>query len=240
MLCFMRFWMFLFVVCFVPFHAFAFWGEHGAGITDVVYTSSAMKEVYLTLDACGSKNDGYDADLIAFFRKEKIQATLFINARWIDKNPEIFSDLAKDTLFKIANHGMSHKPASVSGKTVYRIKGTVSKDDLVREVKDNADKIEKLTGKRPVWYRSGTAYYDDRAIKIITQDMGFKIAGFAITVDEGATLPADKVYRKTLQAKSGDILLAHMNHPEKETYEGLKPALLELRKQGFVFKQLPD
>ena len=229
-----------FLYILISFPAFAFWGERGEGIIDSIYSPDTAPHVYLTLDACGSKDDGYDKELIDFLRAEKIKATLFINARWIDKNPDIFMQLARDPLFKIENHGMRHKPASVSGRTVYKIKGTVSKDDLVYEVNANADKIEKLTGRRPRWFRSGTAYYDGEAINIITKELGYKIAGFAITLDAGATFPAGKVYSQTMLAKSYDILLAHMNRPKGETFEGLKPALLELKAKGFVFDVLPN
>ncbi|MCL2331540.1 MAG: polysaccharide deacetylase family protein [Proteobacteria bacterium] len=220
----------------------SFWGEHAGGITDKIAPANKdAKDLYLTLDACGGHGgDGYDSDIIIFLRANNIPATLFINARWADANPETFAELAADPLFKIENHGTKHRAASVSGKYAHGIRGTKSAQELASEIGDNADKIEKLTGRRPTWYRSGAAYYDAESIKIITEKLKIKIAGFAKSLDAGATLPAHDVYRIAMTAKPGDILLAHMNQPTSPSGIGLQLALAELIKRGYTFRQLPD
>ena len=124
------------------------WGETVSGVRTRLDTGE--KVVALTLDACGSaKGNGVDAKLMDFLSRERIPATLFINARWIDANPVLFRRLAANPLFEIANHGMWHKPASVNGRSVYGIKGTKDVGELVEEIERNARKIEALTGKRP-------------------------------------------------------------------------------------------
>jgi len=228
----------------LPVKAQDFWGMHAPGITDrIVQENPAYKVLYLTLDACGG---GYDAAIIVFLRANKIPATLFINARWIDANQKAFAELAADPLFKIANHGMKHKPASVYGKSIYGIKGTRSKEELLTEVNGGADRIKALTGLKPDWYRSGTAHYDAESIRIITKELNIKIAGFARNLDGGATFSADNVYKAAMTSQSGDILIAHMNKPSVKpdavsgTASGLARAIPELIKQRFVFRQLPD
>jgi peptidoglycan/xylan/chitin deacetylase (PgdA/CDA1 family) len=211
------------------------WSEHGRGITDRIDGG----EIYLTLDACDDRSDGFDAGLIEFLIRENIPATVFLTKRWIDKNPAGFAILVDSDLFRIENHGTDHRPASVSGRSVYRIRGTGSLDELSAEIGGGADAIEALTGRRPKWFRSGAAYYDNGAANFI-RSLGYRIAGFAISIDQGASLAADGVYRNAMKARPGDVLLAHMNRPEKETFEGLAPALLELRSRGAKFALLPD
>ena len=97
--------------------------------------------------------------------------------------------------------------------------------------------IENATGKRPRWYRSGTAFYDDIAVSVIRL-LHLGIAGYSIAADEGATLPASKVEAKALAAKDGDIILAHMNHPNSGTREGLIKALTTLKANGVAFVPL--
>jgi peptidoglycan/xylan/chitin deacetylase (PgdA/CDA1 family) len=214
-----------------------FWGEHAPDITDNIAPQSEDENfLYLTLDAC---DGGFDKSIIAFLRANNIHATLFLSARWIKANPKALADLVTDSLFKIANHGTKHKPASVSGKSAYGIKGTSSREELIAEINENANNIESLTSVRPNWYRSGTSYYDAVSIEIITKELGLKIAGFAKNLDEGATLSADQVYRISLTAQSGDILIAHMNRPKAGTSAGLVRAIPELIKRGFIFRQLP-
>ncbi len=192
--------------------------------------------VALTLDACSG---AYDAELIAFLRAQKIPATLFVAGPWLRRNPEAFTDLAADPLFEIAAHGNAHKPCSVNGREVYGIKGTASMAALVKEVEGNARDLHRAGASRPRWFRSATAFYDDVAVAVI-HDLGMNIAGYSIAVDEGATLPPDRVRAKTLAAKNGDILLAHMNHPDSGTRKGLMEALPRLREKGFVFVRLSD
>lgn len=43
-----------------------------------------------------------------------------------------------------------------------------------------------------------------------------------------------------LTAVPGSIIIAHMNHPEKETAEGMKLVIPELKKRGFKFVKLSD
>ena len=192
----------------------------------------------LTLDACGGpKGSGYDAGLIEFLREQRIPATLFLTTSWIHKNPLVARELAADPLFEVAAHGTTHKPASINGRSIYGIKGTANLASLVKEVEGNARDIAAITGKRPRWYRSGTAYYDDIAAAVIRQ-LGLGIAGYSIAGDEGASLNAEQVEAKVLGAQDGDILLLHMNRPQSGTREGLMQALPKLREKGMAFTRL--
>jgi peptidoglycan/xylan/chitin deacetylase (PgdA/CDA1 family) len=214
------------------------WGEQVTGVRTRFATSE--KVLALTLDACGSpKGKGADQLLLDFLVQQQIPATLFINARWIDANPELFRRLAANPLFEIANHGMWHKPASLNGRSIYGIDGTKDARELVQEIELNARKIEGITGKRPRYYRSGTAYYDEYAVQI-SQQLGHEVIGFSILGDAGASYSAAQVKSAILSSKAGNIIIAHMNHPEAGTGAGIMTALPELRKRGFRFVRLSD
>lgn len=209
------------------------WGENVPGVRTHLTTKEQV--IALTFDACGGKEgSGYDEKLIDYLIKENIPATLFINARWITANMDIFSKLADNPLFEIENHGTEHRPLSVNGRLAYGITGTKNVNEVIHEVKDNADQIEKLTGRRPLFFRSGTAYYDDIAAGVV-QDLGFQLAGYNVLGDAGATYNTEQVYKALLKARSGSIVLAHMNHPEKDTAEGIMKAIPELQKAGYRF-----
>lgn len=214
------------------------WGENVTGVKTSLDTSDRV--IALTLDACGgSKGSGYDEKLVSFLRKHSIPATLFINARWIDANPDIFVDLASDPLFSIQNHGLEHKPCSVNGRSVYGIEGTGNIAAVVREIEECGRKIEELTGKKPVFYRSGTAFYDEVAVKI-AGELGCEVAGFSVLGDAGATWSEEKVRDALLSAGAGDIIICHMNHPESGTAEGLISALPVMLERGYSFVQLGE
>lgn len=214
------------------------WGETVTGVKTRLATKE--KVLALTLDACGSpRGKGIDAELIRFLEQEKVPATLFINARWIDANPELFVELARNPLFTIANHGFLHRPASVNGRSVYGIDGTGNVGELVDEIDLNAEKIRKITGTRPGYYRSGTAYYDELAVEI-AERLGHQVVGFSVLGDAGATYTGEQVKAALLSSTPGSIVILHMNHPESGTREGVKAAVPELRKRGFRFVGLSE
>ena len=213
------------------------WGESLNGVIKNFKTDE--KIVALTLDLCGSKTDDLDERIVEFLETNHIKATFFVNSRWIEKFPLKFERLYKNPLFEIENHGLSHRPASLNGAEIYGIKGTADADELYDEISKNADLIEKITGTRPKFFRSGTAYYDEFAISQI-YDMGFAPVGFSVLGDAGATLSKENVVKAFNSAKAGDIIIAHANHPEKSSGEGVVMGLEELLENGFKFIRLDE
>jgi len=214
------------------------WGERVPGVKARLATKENL--IALTFDACGSmKGMGIDMRLVEFLEKEGVPATLFINARWIEGNRAYFDRLAGNPLFEIGNHGYRHMPASVAGKSVYGIKGTSSVEEVIDEIELNARKIEALTGRKPRFFRSGTAYYDDVAVQVAAE-LGEEIAGFSVLGDAGATYTREQVKKALLSASAGDVVLLHMNHPGSGTAAGVIDAVPELRKKGYRFVRLSD
>ncbi|QKG84597.1 polysaccharide deacetylase family protein [Kroppenstedtia pulmonis] len=214
------------------------WGEKVEGVGFRLDTRD--KVIALTLDACGgSSGNGFDRKLIDYLEKEKIPATLFINSRWIDANEEAFIDLARNPLFEIENHGLQHRPLSVEGRSVYGIKGTENPGEVVDEVMINTYKIQHLTGKKPKFFRSGTAFYDDVAVRMV-EEVGAQVVQFDIVGDAGATYSKSQVEQALLTARPGSIVILHMNQPRGETLEGIRNAVPRLREEGFQFVKLED
>ncbi len=213
------------------------WGETVSGVTTALNTDA--KVLALTLDACGGsiRSNGYDSKLIDYLVQSHIPATLFISGRWIEANPALFEQLALIPLFSIENHGFSHLPCSVNGKSAYGIKGTKNITELLQEVENNGALIQKLTRRKPALYRSGTNYYDEISVAAI-KDLGYTTVGYSVLGDAGATFSQKQVKGALLSAKPGSIIILHMNHPEGQTAEGVMEALPILQKQGFTFVKL--
>lgn len=213
-----------------------YWAEDVPGVFTRMATND--KVIALTFDACGgSGGSGYDRELIDYLIKENVPATLFINARWIDANPDTFMSLARNHLFEIENHGYLHRPLSVNGKAAWGISGTKNVGEVVDEVLINAVKIQKLTGRRPIYFRSGTAFYDEVAIKVV-DDIGLRAVNYNVLGDAGATFNQSQIKNALLSSQNGSIVICHMNHPEKSTAEGIMAAIPELKRRGFRFVKL--
>ena len=135
--------------------------------------------------------------------------------------------------------GLKHSPASVNGRSAYGISGTKNVAELVDEIELNALKIQELTGKKPRFYRSGTAYYDEIAVKV-AEELGEQVAGFSLLGDAGATFTRSQVTQALLAAGPGAVIILHMNHPESGTADGVMDAIPTLKKKGFRFVRLSE
>lgn len=205
------------------------WQENPLGSINRI--ENTTNTIFLTFDACGGE---YDSNLINLLIKNNVKATLFISARWIKAHESDFIALSKNPLFAIQNHGTNHKPLSVEGKSIYGIKGTNSLSEVFDEINDNGELMLKLTGKKPTYFRSGGAYYDDVAIDI-ARDMGYKIGGFSIIGDGGASFSHAKILSQGRKAKEGDILIYHFNKPQSATAKALEILIAEWKSKGFNF-----
>lgn len=198
--------------------------------------SESGRKIALTLDACSGK---YDDDLISFLIQKRIPATIFATKKWLDKNPLGLSVIkAHLDLFDVENHGEKHIPAIIGAdRNVYGIPGEPDVIHLRREVTEGARAVEKATGIAPHWYRDATGEYDPQAIKEIGK-LGYKIAGFSVNADQGATSKKMAIEKRLEKVKPGDVIIAHMNKPASDSAEGLALGLTYLLKAGFVFVRL--
>lgn len=190
----------------------------------------------LTLDACGG---GFDADLVATLIELRVPATLFLTRKWADKHPQALAQLRVHAdLFELQDHGAEHVPA-VMGRDarVYGLKAAGNVESLRREVEGGADAVARTGAPRPTWYRGATARYDAASLAEIGK-LGYRVAGFSVNADAGATLPRRDIERRLLAVKPGDIVIAHMNKPAGETAEALRDVLPMLKARGITFVTL--
>lgn len=193
-------------------------------------------KVALTLDACSG---AFDADLIATLVLLRIPATAFVTKKWLDRNPAgTAALLAHPELFELQDHGSAHVPAVIgAGRRVYGIAGEPDVAHLEAEVSGGAQAIQALTGRAPTYYRGATAVYDAQAMRTI-QAMGYRIAGFSLNADAGATLPQAAIVSRLRAVQPGDVVIAHLNKPRGATAEALAAVLPELQARGYRFVTL--
>jgi len=214
------------------------WGEFVKGVDEDIDTTSPI--MALTFDACGTKyGDGYNAALIHYLRAERLPATMFFTGLWIDANRDTFAALARDTLFEIENHGLLHRPCAVCGETEYGIRGTLNVGEAIDEIELNNRKIARITGRRPVFFRSSTAFCDEECVKVAGQ-LGNTIISYDILSGDAVpgTSTAEISTNILKNARDGAIIIMHMNHPNSNILPALRIAIPELRRRGFQFVHL--
>ena len=216
------------------------WGEFVKGVDEDIVTNKKL--LALTFDACGGPHgSGYDAELISYLEKMKIPATLFVTGRWIDANYATFLNLSKNSLFEIENHGMNHRPCSVDGESEYGIKGTPDVPDAFDEIEANERKITTITGRRPIFFRSATAFTDEACAKIARQ-LGVTMISFDIlSGDAVPNTPTNLIESSILKhVRPGALIIMHFNHPEWNAYEALQKVVPALLQSGYNFVRLKD
>lgn len=214
----------------------SYWGLQAPNVLQILPEPAAG--IALTLDFCGGPGgNGTDHAALDTLKRLGVPATLFLNARWIHANQALVRELAAEPLFELANHGTRHAPLSVAGNSAYGIPGTRSSGEVYEEIMSNGGLLKEITGKRPRFFRPGTAYLDDVAAEI-SLALGVIPAGFSINADAGATYPAPVVAAETAKARPGDIIISHGNHPRSGTAAGLSAAIPVLLGKGYAFTTL--
>ena len=183
------------------------------------------REIAITFDACPTTlPDEYDEKVIDILLREKTPATLFLSGRWVEKNPEKVKFLAAQPQFEIANHAFWHPHL-------------LEKDDdrILRELKRTQAIIKKMTGRTPHYFRPPYGEVDER-VAAIAQNAGLTTIQYDIASgDPDAGLSPQRIIRSILRdAKSGSIIVFHMNRKGVHTAEVLPDIIDGLRKNGFT------
>lgn len=194
-------------------------------------------QVALTLDACSGQTD--DRILNALV-ENKIPATIFVTGRWLKRNTVSVAIMkAHPELFELENHGLNHVPAIDNQPLMFGLKTAGSLPAIRSEIEGGANAMQIVAAGKPVWYRDATARYSDDAIKLI-DEMGYRVAGYSLNADMGASLLAGQVEKRISAAKDGDVIIAHINQPTRTAGAGVVKGILALKKKGFHFVRLND
>jgi peptidoglycan/xylan/chitin deacetylase (PgdA/CDA1 family) len=191
--------------------------------------------VALTLDACPG---AFDMRIASALVDDAIPATIFITALWMRRNPEgLKLLLAHPDLFSLQNHGERHIPPVLGDRSIFGIKAAGDLATIRTEVSNGARAIEDASGIAPRSYRAATGFYSPSVIPEI-EAMGFAIGGYSFSADAGASLPAARVATRMAAAKSGDVIVAHINQPLRPSGEGVVAGIRALQRQGTRFVRL--
>ncbi|WP_020179697.1 polysaccharide deacetylase family protein [Methylopila sp. M107] len=195
------------------------------------------RSVALTFDACAG---GFDQRILDALLDGEIKSTIFVTDRWIRSNGANLKLLqSRPDLFQIENHGANHVPPVTDALTVFGIRTAGTVEAVKAEVEGGSRAIKAATGRKPVWYRGATARYSADALEAIRK-LGFRIGGYSLNADKGASLPAGVVARRIERAKPGDVVIAHINQPHRPAGAGVAEGVRALKEAGWTFVKLEE
>ncbi len=146
------------LACAVVIFAIAATALNGASFSSVSATRKKVpiysvgreendKIISISFDAAWGNED--TQQLIDILGKYNIKATFFLVGDWVDKYPKSVKAL-HDAGHEIMNHSDSHPHMS-----------KLSKEQILAELNNCNDKIEKITGIRPILFRAPYGEYND-------------------------------------------------------------------------------
>ena len=210
-------------------------GRSGTVEPSLRLAASGVRTVALTLDACPGRFDWRIANALV---EHDIPATIFVTVIWMRWNPDGLKFLlSHPDVFAIENHGARHLVPVLGDGEIYGIATLGTMAAIRAEVMDGAAAIAAATGARPGWYRAAAGLYSPAVIPAI-EAMGFRIAGYSLNSDEGASLPAASVARRIAAARDGEVIEGHINQPHRASGAGIVAGLVGLKFAGARFVRL--
>lgn len=175
------------------------------------------KIVSISFDAAWGNED--TQNLIDIMKKYNVKATFFVVGSWVDKYPESVKAL-HDAGHEVMNHSNSHPHMP-----------KLSRDAMLNEISACDDKIEKITGVRPILFRPPFGDYSNALIESLSATNHYCIQWDVDSLD-WKEIPADQIQQRVLsKVKPGSIVLFH--NAAIHTPEALPGIIESLQKQGY-------
>ena len=192
----------------------------------VLHGQRDKKVIALTFDACATRKPSqYDERITKILVETKTAATLFLGGKWMLDDTEQTRYLTSIPYFQLGNHTFLHP---------HLLKMS---DDRIRQELAWTQQLQfSLTGKQTTLFRPPYGEVDDRVVRIAAS-MGLT----TIQYDLASGDPDSSISKKRLieyvssMAKSGSIVVMHINRRGWHTAEALPEIISRLRKRGFTF-----
>jgi peptidoglycan/xylan/chitin deacetylase (PgdA/CDA1 family) len=198
---------------------------------------AGVRTVALTFDACSGAVDRRVLDALL---ETGAKATIFVTGRWLRGNADALGVMkAHPEQFELENHGAMHVPTDTDTARIFGVRTAGTMEAVRAEIAGGAEAVTKATGAKPRWFRSATARYTRDAMEEAGAQ-GQRIAGYSLNADIGASLPAASVEKRVAAAKSGDVVIGHINQPTRAAGGGLAAGIRALKASGAQFVRLDE
>lgn len=216
-----------------------------APIAPITHGPRGAARVALTFDACMTAamarglDPHYNHAVIAELRRTRTPATLFLSGLWIERNPAVAAELARDPLFELQNHGQSHR--SFRPRCFGLIPVAPSDAGETQEAAealeiDLAQRLLRGLGVTPRFFRPAGGCTTPRALRLLAA-RGLRPLGWDLYGADGRNPDAAAIARTVLRGvKPGSIVLLHMNGaPQAPATAQALPLILQgLRTRGLT------
>lgn len=171
----------------------------------------------ISFDAAWGNED--TEELIKILGDFDVKATFFVVGEWVDKYPESVKALA-DAGHEIMNHSDTHPHMT-----------ELSPEKMRKELTDCNNKIESITGIKPILFRAPYGDYNNEVVQTIRECGCYTIQWDVDSLDWKDLSASEITKRVTDKVKPGSIVLFH--NAAKHTPEALPQILEKLKGDGY-------
>ena len=171
----------------------------------------------ISFDAAWGNED--TQELIDILEKYNVKTTFFVVGEWVDKYPESVKALS-DAGHEIMNHSNTHPHMT-----------QISKDKMKQELIECNNKIESVTGIKPILFRPPYGDYNDEVVGAMRECEMYTIQWSVDSLDWKDLSSSEITKRVTQKIHPGAIVLFH--NAAKNTPEALPQILEKLQADGY-------
>ena len=187
-------------------------------------TEQQEKIVSISFDAAWGAED--TQQLIDIMAQYNVKATFFVVGEWVDKYPDSVKALY-DAGHEIMNHSDTHPHMT-----------NLSRETMMKEINACNDKIEAITGVRPILLRPPYGDYNNALIEVLNEMGMYGIQWDVDSLDWKDLSASEITKRVTSKVEPGSIVLFH--NAAKHTPEALPDVIQTLQNDGYQFVKISE
>ncbi len=182
------------------------------------------RKIALTFDACSTREpSAYDERVTQVLVDTHTPATIFLGGKWILEEEKHARYLASLPQFELANHTYLHPHLT-----------TISDDRIRDELRKTQEELARIAGRPAKLFRPPYGEYDERVVRIAAEMNLTTIEYDLPSGDPAKSVPKSKLIEYvTSMARSGSIVVMHINRHGWHTAEALPEIIRNLRGRGF-------
>lgn len=180
--------------------------------------AKGKKVVMLTFD--DGPSDEATAQVLDILKAEKVRALFFVTGYGV-RREDLVRRIDREG-HVIGTHTMTHKNLT-----------TLSRDGMMREIVPVNEAVQRLTGKRPKYFRPPHGAYN-QTLRGVLKELGMELINWSAgSLDWELTEP-ERIVKQVLDTvHPGAILLFHDTH--RHTVQALPDVIKGLRERGYEF-----
>lgn len=175
------------------------------------------KVVSISFDAAWGNEQ--TQNLLDILKENNIKSTFFLVGMWVDKYPDSVKSIF-DAGHDVGNHSSTHPHLP-----------QLTNDKIKSEIDDCNNKIEKITGQRPILFRPPYGDYNNNVVEI-TNELNMHCIQWDVDSLDWKDPTADEMVKRIKsKIKPGSIILMH--NGAKNTPEALPKIIKAIKEEGF-------